>query len=194
MYDSDGSGEIDPFEMEQIFTKLCKIAENSEKDQIRKSRREAQKTMTEAKEEREKQEALELKRLEQKQENDKNRVVVFSQNFKRVMRDKNQPETKVNLTRRKYLNSKAKEKEETEESKKKLANISDIAKELSNPLRDCRKFDQDKRAHDLFFALDSNNDGLISETEFIKGCTSDDIFVQLLTEFSGDFIWGYADC
>ena len=32
LYDCDGSGEIDPIEMEQIFTKLCTIAENTEKD------------------------------------------------------------------------------------------------------------------------------------------------------------------
>ena len=33
MYDRDGSGEIDPEEMEDIFKKLCKIAAGIESDQ-----------------------------------------------------------------------------------------------------------------------------------------------------------------
>ena len=75
--------------MEQIFTKLCTIAENTEKDQSRKSRREAQRARIEEKKLREKQEALEIKRLQLKQENEKNKVKVFSQNYKRVVKEKN---------------------------------------------------------------------------------------------------------
>ena len=30
LYDQDGSGEIDPDEMELIFTKFCKICESTE--------------------------------------------------------------------------------------------------------------------------------------------------------------------
>ena len=33
LYDRDGSGEIDPDEMEDIFKKLCKIAAGIEADQ-----------------------------------------------------------------------------------------------------------------------------------------------------------------
>ena len=33
LYDKDGSGEIDPDEMEDIFKKLCKIAAGIESDQ-----------------------------------------------------------------------------------------------------------------------------------------------------------------
>ena len=33
LYDKDGSGEIDPTEMEDIFKKLCKIAAGIESDQ-----------------------------------------------------------------------------------------------------------------------------------------------------------------
>ena len=33
LYDKDGSGEIDPDEMEDIFRKLCKIAAGIESDQ-----------------------------------------------------------------------------------------------------------------------------------------------------------------
>ena len=35
LYDKDGSGEIDPDEMEDIFRKLCKIAAGIESDQSR---------------------------------------------------------------------------------------------------------------------------------------------------------------
>ena len=35
LYDKDGSGEIDPDEMEDIFRKLCKIAAGIESDQNR---------------------------------------------------------------------------------------------------------------------------------------------------------------
>ena len=193
MYDCDDSGEIDPFEMEQIFTKLCTIAECSEKDQSRKSRRAAQQARIKAKKEKEKQDALEIKRFLQKQENEKNKVKVFSQNFKRVVKERDMPKSQAKLTKKKNVNPKEKEKEESEEIKAKISNISTIAEELSNPSRDCRKFDPNKRALEIFAALDSDSNGFISETEFIKGCTSDEIFVKLLMEFSGDFIWGYAD-
>ena len=33
LYDKDGSGEIDPEEMEDVFKKLCKIAAGIESDQ-----------------------------------------------------------------------------------------------------------------------------------------------------------------
>ena len=177
--------------MEQIFTKLCTIAECSEKDQSRKSRRAAQQARIKAKKEKEKQDALEIKRFLQKQGNEKNKVKVFSQNFKRVVKDKDMPKSETKLIKKK--NPKEKEKEESEDLKEKISNISTIAEELSNPSRDCRKFDPNKRALEIFAALDSDSNGFISETEFIKGCTSDEIFVKLLMEFSGDFIWGYAD-
>ena len=35
LYDKDGSGEIDPDEMEDVFKKLCKIAAGIESDQNR---------------------------------------------------------------------------------------------------------------------------------------------------------------
>ena len=193
LYDCDGSGEIDPIEMEQIFTKLCTIAENTEKDQSRKSRREAQRARIEEKKLREKQEALEIKRFQLKQENEKNKVKVFSQNYKRVVKEKNVFKTPARSVKKKISKSTEKEKVESGDIKEKVLNVSSIAEELSNPSRDYRKFDPNKRAHELFAALDFDNNGYISENEFIKGCTSDETFVKLLTEFSGDFIWGYVD-
>ena len=46
---------------------------------------------------------------------------------------------------------------------------------------------------ELFTALDVDNSGGVTENEFISGCKTDLIFVQLLTDHSGDFILGYSD-
>ena len=67
----------------------------------------------------------------------------------------------------------------------------DMVRELSNPVRDYKKFDYRKRAHELFTALDEDGSGGITESEYVKGCKSDQYFVKLLTELSQDFIWGY---
>ena len=67
----------------------------------------------------------------------------------------------------------------------------DMVRELSDPVRDYKKFDYKKRAHELFNALDEDGSGGITESEYVKGCKSDQYFVKLLTELSQDFIWGY---
>ena len=74
-------------EMEQIFTKLCTIAENTEKDQSKKIRRETQRARIEEKKRKEKQDALEIKRLQQLQEKERNKVTVFSQTYRRVVKE-----------------------------------------------------------------------------------------------------------
>ena len=38
-----------------------------------------------------------------------------------------------------------------------------------------------------------DNSGGVTENEFIAGCKTDQIFVQLLTDLSADFILGYLD-
>ena len=177
--------------MEQIFTKLCTIADNTEKDQSKKIRREAQRARIEEKKLREKQEALEIKRLQQLHERQKNKVEVFSQNYKRVVKEKEfLPKTPARTGKKKMSKPAEKTKVEDENVKEKVLNI---AEELSNPARDFRRFDPSRRAQELFAALDYDKNGFITEYEFIKGCTSDEVFVKLLTEFSGDFIWGYVD-
>ena len=177
--------------MEQIFTKLCTIADNTEKDQSKKIRREAQRARIEEKKMREKQEALEIKRLQQLNEREKNKVEVFSQNYKRVVKEKEfLPKTPARGGKKKICKPSEKAKVENEDVKEKVLNI---AEELSNPARDFRRFDPGRRAQELFAALDYDKNGFITENEFIKGCTSDEVFVKLLTEFSGDFIWGYVD-
>ena len=54
-----------------------------------------------------------------------------------------------------------------------------IADELSDPARDCKKFDQSKRARELFNALDDDGNGFLTEDEFITGCMSDEAFVKV---------------
>ena len=39
LYDLDGNGEIDIFEMEKIFVSLCSIVESSEMEQIKRNRK-----------------------------------------------------------------------------------------------------------------------------------------------------------
>ena len=42
----------------------------------------------------------------------------------------------------------------------------------------------------FFVEMDTNEDGEITEEEFVEGCLSDPMFVQMLTTFSCDFMWG----
>ena len=87
--------------------------------------------------------------------------------------------------------SSGKEKE-SDENKEKVSIMSMIADELSDPARDCRKFDPSKRARELFNALDDDGNGFLTEDEFVSGCMSDEAFVKVLDDYSADFIWGYS--
>ena len=55
--------------------------------------------------------------------------------------------------------------------------------------RDCKRFDPVKRAKEIFNALDANNDGTITEDEFVSGCKSDAFFMKVIDEMSLDFLW-----
>ena len=55
--------------------------------------------------------------------------------------------------------------------------------------RDCKRFDPVKRAKEIFNALDANNDGTITEDEFVNGCKSDAFFMKVIDEMSLDFLW-----
>ena len=56
MYDVDGNGEIDIFEMEKMFVILCSIVECSEKDQLKRNKLARQRLEKETKLKREKEE------------------------------------------------------------------------------------------------------------------------------------------
>ena len=59
-----------------------------------------------------------------------------------------------------------------------------------DPERDCRKYNINKRANELFDALDTDKDGQVDEDEFVDGCLLDEVFVDLLENFNGENIWG----
>ena len=193
LYDQDGSGEIEPDEMELIFTKLCKICEGTEMDQTRKIRREQEAARVRERLRLEKQQELEQKRQDELLRNGRQKKVqMLSQRGKRLNQDpgkkkavKPKPKPKIEKT------EKVVEEEQSPEEKEKVEIMSMIADELSDPARDCRKFDPSKRAKELFNALDDDGNGSLTEDEFVSGCMSDEAFVKVLTDFSGDFIWGY---
>lgn len=196
LYDQDGSGEIEPDEMEMIFTKLCKIAEGTEMDQTRKLRREQEAAKVQERIRLEKQQAQELKRQHDLLLNGRQKkITMLSQKCKRINQDpskkkSSQVKPKAKIT--KIVKETEKKEEENPEDNEKVAIMSMIADELSDPARDCRKFDPSKRARELFNALDEDGNGSLTEDEFVTGCMSDEAFVQVLTDFSGDFIWGYT--
>ena len=43
---------------------------------------------------------------------------------------------------------------------------------------------------EIFNAFDVNNDGIVTEEEFINGCLSDHTFIKVMDDMSLDFIWG----
>jgi len=183
--------------MELIFTKLCKIAEGTEMDQTRKLRREQEAAKVRERIRLEKQQALELKKQHDLLLNGRQKKIqMLSQKGKRINQDPNKkkslkekPKVKMNKSAKEIDK---KEEDEDPEDKEKVEVMSLIADELSDPARDCRKFDPSKRARELFNALDDDGNGSLTEDEFVSGCMSDEAFVKVLSEFSGDFIWGYV--
>ena len=111
-----------------------------------------------------------------------------------MVREKDLLKTPARSGRKKTCKSAERERRaESEDNREKVLHVSNIAEELSNPARDLRRFDPSRRSQELFAALDYDKNGFITEAEFIKGCSSDEVFVKLLTDFSGDFIWGYVE-
>ena len=204
LYDQDGSGEIDPDEMELIFTKLCKICEGTEVDQSRKRRRELEAARVQERIMMEKKAAREAKRQQEELLNGRQKkIVLLSERCKRTNPDLNPKKKKKKAVKSKIATSSAaalgpsaatKEpgsSAKTEDSDK-VQIFSLIADELSDPARDCRKFDPSKRARELFNALDDDGNGFLTEDEFVTGCMSDEAFVKVLNDYSADFIWGYT--
>lgn len=198
LYDQDGSGEIDPDEMELIFTKLCKICEGTEVDQSRKKRRELEALRIQERLKMEKKAALEAKRQKQELLNGREKkIILLSEKGKRINPDITGKKKKLGGGKKKgkplvsLIDDTGKDKE-SDENKEKVSIMSMIADELSDPARDCRKFDPSKRARELFNALDDDGNGFLTEDEFVSGCMSDEAFVKVLDDYSADFIWGYS--
>jgi hypothetical protein len=46
-----------------------------------------------------------------------------------------------------------------------------------------------ERALDIFSSLDVDNDGVVTEEEFVEGCLTDPNCLAVLLTFNCDFIW-----
>ena len=201
LYCTDGNGEIDREEMEDIFSKLCSLVQTEKRLETREREREAERRNL----------LLATKIKIQKEE---------TSNFKLLS-------TKlVNRNRRNACNKKKKspDKIHMKKSKSDSTNVCltvkeddsasvvgsdcsarsgrlsmdsgvslDTAWESKDPDRDCTNFDPIERARDLFAALDVDGDGVVTETEFITGCLKDEAFILMLENFSSDNIWGSPD-
>ena len=192
LFDADGNGVIDILEMETVFVSLVAIANSSESDQMKRNKKRREDEAREAKIQHEKQTALMMAERERELENRKYQVKALSLNFKvKLQRNKKSLSSKKN--KRVETAKGRKRRDIPEDSKEKLENTLQISKELSDPLRDYRKYDTRKRAQELFSSFDSDNTGFITESQFIEGCKSDETFVKIFSEPNTDFILGFSD-
>lgn len=193
LYDKDGSGEIDPEEMEDIFRKLCKITEGVDNDQTNKNK--AEKERAERKEAIRKQKEFEkaAKDAEMAMYTGGVKEVELYSSKSQKPKKKNWGSVKKKMDASNAFNAGNKLqpiiKEGVDEEKGKILQL--VVEELNDPDRDCTKFDPAQRAKELFEMLDDDGNGFVTEEEFITGIMTDDTFVKVLDEFSGDFIWGY---
>lgn len=148
----------------------------------------------------EKKAALEAKRQQEELLNGRQKkIVLLSERARRINPDLYPKKKKVkkkpihsSSISTKSSDSKSNVSDPASESNEKVQIFSLIADELSDPARDCRKFDPSKRARELFNALDDDGNGFLTEDEFVTGCMSDEAFCKVLDEFSSDFIFGYS--
>ena len=143
LYDVDGNGEIDIFEMEKMFVSLCSIVESSENDQLKRNRKEHEKAMLEEKIRKEKEELALILERERELENMKYKVNVLSENFKLKMeKTKNKSSIQRHAPKKKHQ----KRFSALEENRQKVESCRAMAGQLADPTRDYRKFDSRRRA------------------------------------------------
>ena len=192
LFDADGNGVIDILEMETVFVSLVAIANSSESDQMKRNKKKREDEAREAKIQREKEELQMMIEREKELENRKYQVKALSLNFKvKLQRSKRSLSSSKN--KRVETAKGRRRKDFSEESKEKLESTLEISRELSDPLRDFRKYDTRKRAQELFASFDTDNSGFITESQFIEGCKSDETFVQIFSEHNSEFILGFSD-
>ena len=215
LYDKDGNGEIDPEEMQEIFTKLCSLvtAEKRMEEKAKEKEEEAKKKL------------LLSTKLKLQKEDTGNFKLMSSKLIARTRRVEKKKRTSKITTEIKDL-QKSKSSNflslplrdddlssnhgsDCSSSSEHLGLASSrsgrmsldsgvslecpglsLAWELRDPDRDCAVFDPVERARDLFEALGGDGDGAVTEEEFITGCLKDEAFILLLERFSGDDIWG----
>ena len=145
LYDKDGSGEIDPDEMEDIFKKLCKIAAGIEADQQKI-------LMKEREREKMREEKLKEKELEEKDKELQDarlgikKASFYSKRMNRVVGTKSAVSNVTERFKRKESRRKSEsdveaKKEMTEEEAEKKKVLETIIKELKDRDRDCNNFD-----------------------------------------------------
>ena len=192
LFDADGNGVIDILEMETVFVSLVNIANSSESDQMKRNKKKREDEAREAKIQREKEELQMMIEREKELENRKYQVKALSLNFK-VKQQRSKRFLSSSRNKRVETAKGRRRKDFSEESKEKLENTLEISKELSDPLRDFRKYDTRKRAQELFSSFDTDNSGFITESQFIEGCKSDETFVKIFSEPNTEFIFGFSD-
>ena len=189
LYDKDMNGEISQDELEDVFLKMCKIVEKTEIDHLRKHNKLAEKERQKQKLALEKARERELKKSKEEDDEKAKVSVMYSERKKRLLttkkkkpqRKKVQPQIQIVVT--------DVDEEEMKRDKEKVRALKSVVDELCQPHRDCKKFDPVKRAKEIFNALDANNDGMITEDEFLQGCKSDAFFMKVIDEMSLDFLW-----
>ena len=186
----DGNGEITQEEMEDVFLKMCKIVEKTEVDHMKKHQKLAEEERKKRAIALEKQRERELRKAREELYEGKNKVnLMYSEKRKRLEAIKNKPTKPPTKKKKVKVNNVPMEENDGSDDEKVLL-VKAIAEEASQPQRDCKKFDPVKRAKEIFNALDANSDGSVTETEFINGCLSDEVFVKVMDDLCMDFLWG----
>ena len=186
----DGNGEITQEEMEDVFLKMCKIVEKTEVDHMKKHQKLAEEDRKKRAIALEKQRERELRKAREELYEGKNKVnLMYSEKRKRLEAIKNKPAKPPTKKKKVKVNNVPMEENDGSDDEKVLL-VKAIAEEASQPQRDCKKFDPVKRAKEIFNALDANSDGSVTETEFINGCLSDEVFVKVMDDLCMDFLWG----
>jgi len=192
LYDKDQNGEIVQDEFEDIFIKMCRIAEKTEIDHIKKHAKILEEERKKKAMAIEKQREKEMKRSREDMYEEKNKVaVMYSERRKRLQNAEKKRKAPVKKKKKAVTKMVIVEvdEEEAQRDKEKVKELKKIADELCQPQRDCKKFDPVKRAKEIFNALDANGDSSVTEDEFLSGCKSDTCFMKVLDELSMDFLW-----
>ena len=208
LYDKDGNGEIDPEEMQEIFSKLCSLVNVEKKIEMKEKEETKRKLLLRTKLTLQKENTSNfqlmsnklINRSRRKQENTKRRPKKKEEKIIPKSKSANflsLPNRDDDLCSNPGSDCSSENLNSTRSGRMSLdSGVSlecpglSMAWELRDPDRDCSNFDPIARAQELFEALDVDGDGVVTEEEFINGCLKDQAFVMLLEKFSGDTIWG----
>jgi len=166
--------------MEEIFTKLCKIAQGVEDDQKEIQDKEKEKELEEKKKEKEEEKEVELMR--RKRLFGYSEPVYYSKKMTRLVDKELRVKKALQAMKERKETATTPAVEETEDLEKKKV-LATILKELRDPDRNMHNFDPGKRARELFEALDDDGNGTLDEEEFVQ---VDKVFCWLHFEFQCD--------